>query len=272
MSSSSSAVTDTTRSSLFNRCWRVVATGFCFSLFGLGGLLLSCIWFNLLRLAIRNRARRNQLTQTAIRHCFRFFLATTRFLGVLDYHFANSERLHDDAGCLVVANHPSLLDYVLLASRMPRCDCIVKEALLNNLFVSGVIKAAGYLANAESERLLALCQQRLANGGTLLIFPEGTRSTPGQALALQRGAANIAVRSQCDIRIVHIHCTPPMLTKQGKWYNIPAIKPQFHITVQDKIDSRHFIHADDVSPALAARRLTQHLTDALQSDSINNEK
>ncbi|MDW5500336.1 lysophospholipid acyltransferase family protein [Pseudomonas lundensis] len=260
------------QSSWFNRCWRVIATGFCFSLFGLGGLLLSGIWFNLMRLVVRDPARRSQLTQNSIRHSFRFFLATTRFFGVLDYHFDNAERFSEDRGCLVIANHPSLLDYVLLASQMPRCDCIVKEALLSNVFVSGVIKAAGYLANAQSDILLEQCRQRLANGGTILIFPEGTRTTPGTALALQRGAANIALRGRCDIRVVHIHCQPPMLTKQGKWYKIPAVKPQFHITVQDKIDARAFIHANDVSPALAARRLTQYLTDALQSEPINNEK
>lgn len=260
------------QSSWFNRCWRVIATGFCFSLFGLGGLLLSGVWFNLMRLAVRDPARRNQLTQSSIRHSFRFFLATTRFFGVLDYHFDNAERFREDRGCLVIANHPSLLDYVLLASQMPRCDCIVKEALLSNVFVSGVIKAAGYLANAQSDILLQQCGQRLAAGGTILIFPEGTRTTPGKALALQRGAANIALRGQCSIRIVHIHCHPPMLTKQGKWYKIPPVKPQFRITVQDKIDTRAFIHANDVSPALAARRLTQHLTDALQSEPINNEK
>lgn len=260
------------RSSWFNRAWRVVATGFCFALFGIGGLLLSGVWFTLMRLTVRDPARRSQLTQNSIRHSFRFFLATTRFFGVLDYRFDHAERFNQDRSCLVIANHPSLLDYVLLASRMPRCDCIVKEALLSNPFVSGVIKAAGYLANAQSDRLLEQCQQRLAAGGTLLVFPEGTRTTPGKPLSLQRGAANIALRSQCEIRVVHIRCQPPMLTKQGKWYNIPAIKPQFQITVQDKIDTRAFIHADDVSPALAARRLTQHLTDALQSDLINNEK
>lgn len=31
-----------------NRVWRLVMTGFCFALFGLGGLLLSTIWFNVL--------------------------------------------------------------------------------------------------------------------------------------------------------------------------------------------------------------------------------
>ncbi|MHC5178713.1 lysophospholipid acyltransferase family protein [Serratia rhizosphaerae] len=259
-------------SSWLNRSWRVVATGGLFALFGVGGLLLSCVWFNLLRLLVRDSARRHQLTQDSIRHSFRVFLAACRFFGVLDYAFEHEERLQEDAGCLVIANHPSLLDYVLLASRMPRCDCIVKQALLRNVFVRGVIKAAGYLANAESERLLEQCRQRLASSGTILIFPEGTRTTPGTMLTLQRGAANIAIRSQCPIRLVQIHCEPPMLTKQGKWYNIPATKPQFRVTVLDKIDTRTFMREDDVSPARAARRLTQHLTDALQSDSINNEK
>jgi hypothetical protein len=35
-------------------------TGFCFALFGLGGLLLSLVWFNLLLATIRDKARRRR--------------------------------------------------------------------------------------------------------------------------------------------------------------------------------------------------------------------
>ena len=34
--------------SRLDRFWRMLMTGFCFALFGLGGLLLSLVWFNLL--------------------------------------------------------------------------------------------------------------------------------------------------------------------------------------------------------------------------------
>lgn len=257
----------------FNRLWRWVLTGLFFVLFGIGGLVLSLVWFTLLRLTVRRQALLQQLTHSSIRNSFRFFLNALRLAGVMDYQIIGADKFKQDRGCLVVANHPSLLDYVFLASCMPRCDCIVKQALLDNPFVRGVIKAAGYLVNSDSEALMHACEQRLKTGGTLLIFPEGTRSVVGQHLVLQRGAANIAVRAGCDVRIVQISCQPPMLTKQGKWYRIPETKPQFIIRVQDKIAVGEFIDEHDLSPALAARRLTNYLSSELMRiDIIFNDK
>jgi 1-acyl-sn-glycerol-3-phosphate acyltransferase len=258
------------RTSPFNRLWRWLATGIFFIFFGLGGLVLSLWWFTLLGVVVRDPKRLHRLTLNTIKNSFRLFLNLLRAVGVMDYRIEGAELFTQDKGCLVVANHPSLLDYVLLASCMPRCDCIVKQALTKNVFVRGVIKSAGYLINSGSESLLQDCEQRLSAGGTILIFPEGTRSVPGKEITLQRGAANIALRTGCDIRIVHISCQPPMLTKQGKWYRIPASKPHFVITVKNKVVTQDFMAASDVSPALAARRLTRHLHSALIVK--NNEK
>lgn len=227
---------------------------------------MSTFWFSVLRFCVQDKTRCNQLTQNSIRNSFQFFLKTVRVLGVLDYQFHNIERFNDDKGCIIVANHPSLLDYVFLASCMPRCDCIVKQSLLNNFFMKGVITSAGYIPNSDSETLLPLCKEKLQQGGMILIFPEGTRTTPGQEIQLQRGAANIALRCNTDIRIVHIHCDQPMLTKQGKWYNIPRRKPIFHITVQDKVAISYFTRDNDASLAITARRLTETLKQQLTLD------
>ncbi|MBF7996069.1 MULTISPECIES: lysophospholipid acyltransferase family protein [Rahnella] len=260
-------------SSLPNRIWRWSVTGIFFAFFGIGGLLLSLFWFTLLRLIIRQPERLHRMTLNSIRNSFRLFLGGLRLFGVMDYRFVGDEKFQEDTGCLIVANHPSLLDYVILASRMPRCDCIVKQALLKNPFLAGVIKAAGYLVNSGSDELLQACEARLKAGGTLLIFPEGTRSLPEKPITLQRGAANIALRAGCDVRIVHISCQPPMLTKQGKWYEIPRVKPQFVITVADKVKAEDFFDEQDLSPALAARRLTQHLrSELMHGNTQNNEK
>ena len=99
-------------------------------------------------------------------------------------------------------------------------------------------------------------------GGVLLIFPEGTRSTPGQPLQLQRGAANIAVRCRADLRLVHILCRPGTLTKQVPWYRIPPSRPHFQVSIREKIAIDPFVQ-DVASPAVAARQLTQFLTKAL---------
>lgn len=251
-------------SSRLNRLWRIFATGFCFSLFGLGGLLLSLIWFNILLVLVRQPARRRSLARRSIATSFRFFLWVTKVMGVLDYRFHGKDILRQERGCLVIANHPSLLDYVLLASVMPDTDCMVKSALLKNPFVSGVIRSADYLINSQADSLLPACQQRLARGDTILIFPEGTRTRVGEPMTLQRGAANIAVRCASDVRIVTIHCSQRMLDKQSKWYDVPPVKPIFDVNVGERLAIADFYDANLQEPALAARQLNRLFLSQLQ--------
>ncbi|MFE8152422.1 lysophospholipid acyltransferase family protein [Brenneria goodwinii] len=248
-------------SSRLNRLWRLAMTGCCFAMFGLGGLLLSLVWFNLL-LIQRDVARRRQLARRSISASFRFFLRSSRALGVLDYRIDGAETLRTDSGCLVVANHPTLIDYVLLASVMPDADCLVKAGLRKNLFFRGVIRSADYLLNSQSETLLPDCQQRLNNGNVIIIFPEGTRTRYGEPMVLQRGAANIAVRCGCDLRIVHIHCSQQTLGKQSRWYHIPPEKPHFTVSVRERISSKKVMAQEDALP-LAARRLNRLLQQSL---------
>ncbi|MCE9993556.1 1-acyl-sn-glycerol-3-phosphate acyltransferase [Enterobacter asburiae] len=245
--------------------WRLLMTGLCFALFGAGGLLLSLVWFNLLLIFQRDRAKRRTLARRSISASFRLFLTIARGIGVLDYRIQNLEALRADKGCLVVANHPTLIDYVLLASVMPETDCLVKSALLRNPFVSGVIRAADYLINRDADTLLNASQQRLAQGETLLIFPEGTRTRVGEAISLQRGAANIAVRCQRDLRVVLIHCSEHLLDKQSRWYDIPPNKPLFTVEVCDRVNIHDFYDASQQEPALAARLLNRHLQHRLTS-------
>lgn len=248
---------------LFDRLgwlWRLIMTGCCFALFGAGGLLLSLVWFNLLLLLERDSTRRRRLARRSISASFRFFLRVAKGVGALDYQIEGAEILRADRGCLIVANHPTLIDYVLIASVMPETDCLVKSALLNNPFVSGVIRAANYLVNSQADELLPACRERLAAGGTLLIFPEGTRTRAGEPMVLQRGAANIAVRCEADLRVVTIHCSEPLLDKQSPWYNVPPRKPLFKVTVAERVRTKTFCQGmNEQEPSLAARQLNRHL-------------
>lgn len=247
-----------------NRLWRIAMTGVCFALFGLGGLLLSVIWFNILLVFVWDNIRRYRIARRSIAASFRLFLTVTRVLGVLDYRIDGVDILRQERGCLVVANHPTLIDYVLLASVMPETDCLVKSALLKNPFLSGVVRAADYLVNSQADALLPTSQQRLAQGDTILIFPEGTRTRPGEAMTLQRGAANIAVRCHSDLRVVTIHCSERMLDKESKWYQVPPTKPLFTVEVRERLQIDHFYDANLQEPALAARQLNRHLLLQLQ--------
>ena len=247
-----------------NRLWRLLMTALCFTLFGLGGLLLSLLWFNLLLLVVRDNNKRRRLARRTISASFRAFLAFAGMTGVLRYRVQGADILHQAHGCLVVANHPTLIDYVLLASVMPETDCLVKSALLKNPFLRGVIRAADYQINSEADVLLTQSQARLQHGDTLVIFPEGTRTRPGEKMTLQRGAANIAVRCRRDIQLVTLRCSEHLLGKQNPWYHIPPAIPQFDVIVGERIYIEDFLDASSQEPTLAARALNRHLLKKLQ--------
>ncbi len=100
--------------------------------------------------------------------------------------------------------------------------------------MKGIVKAAGYIPNRDPESLLDDCSERLQDGNVLLVFPEGTRTSPGKPSKLQRGAAQIAVRTETDLRLIHITVEPSFLTKEKKWYQVPDTKPFFFVS-QSKV-------------------------------------
>lgn len=240
------------------RAWRVVATGICFAGFGIGGLLLRVLAFPLLRVTVRDPARQAVMAKALISLTFRFFVGMMQMVGVLSVEVRGLEKLRRQ-GLLIVANHPSLVDVVILISLVRRADCIVKGALAHNPFTRGPVQAAGFLCNDSGAGLVDDCIASLRGGNNLIIFPEGTRTPLQGSLPLQRGAANVAVRGGIDITPVRIRCHPPMLAKGVPWYRVPPRPGRFVLDVGDDIPVSSFLQGSR-SPALATRRLTDHLT------------
>lgn len=241
----------------FNHSYRILATGFCFSIFGLGGLVLSLLVFPVQRLLIRDAVQRRIAARYTVHRSFKFFIALMRLTGVFYFEFPGKAELAASRGKILIANHPSLIDVVALISLLPKADCVVKAQLFRNPFMRGVIQSTGYLTNADPDLLLQDCSESLKSGNTLIIFPEGTRTTPGSAQLFQRGAANIALRSGCSFLACLIQCKPTTLTKQEAWYQVPAQRPTLKIEVLQEFDIQPFLQQESTS--LAARQLSRQL-------------
>ncbi|PJC85790.1 1-acyl-sn-glycerol-3-phosphate acyltransferase [Vibrio sp. HA2012] len=240
------------------RYGRILSTGFCFFLFGFGGLILSFIVIPLIKLFTPDEKKCSYRVQFIIHIAFDLFCKIMKLSQAMDYKIIGEELLREEKSSLIIANHPSLIDYVLIASKLKQCDCLVKAALWQNPFIKKIVQAAGYIPNKDPEDLIHICESKFADGNVLLIFPEGTRTTPGAKNKLQRGAAQIAVKTNTDIRVIHISVEPTFLTKQMKWYQVPAKKPFFRVEVKGRIEVEPFINNSD-SLTLAVRRLTKHL-------------
>jgi len=216
-----------------NYCWRVAATGFSFASFGLGGMAIATVIAPVLNATTSDSEKRQQRAQNVIKYSFKGFTEMMVKLGIMTYSVEGLEKLQNSRQELVIANHPSLIDVVVLIGMMQQANCVVKQSLWSNPFTKGPVQSAGYILNAGSQQFVEDCVTRLKenNAASLLIFPEGTRTEKGMTLnEFQRGAANIAIRANVPIRPVIITCTPSTLTKNEKWYHVPS--QPFHIEVK----------------------------------------
>ncbi|RIY31642.1 1-acyl-sn-glycerol-3-phosphate acyltransferase [Psittacicella hinzii] len=174
---------------------------------------------------------------------------------VIECHFHGIEKL-GRPGQLILANHPTLLDIVIVFSKANTINCIVKKSLLNNYSMRGAIKACGFIPNTESEDLLDTCHQVLTEQA-LLIFPEGTRTGEDNLVKLHRGAVSIGLRSAKVITPVIIKASPPSLKKNQPWYHIARKTVRYDIIVADDIDPQERLKEKPLP--LAARKLNKEL-------------
>jgi 1-acyl-sn-glycerol-3-phosphate acyltransferase len=241
-----------------DRAARLAGTGLSFALFGLGAILLSLLVFAPLNLLVDDPARRSDLAQGIVHRTFRLFVHTMIALRVIDVEVDGAAALYGDHGRLVIANHPSLIDVVLIMSLMRRTQCVVKHENWKNPFMRGVLVATGYLRNDDDpEKLINACANILRADHNLLIFPEGSRTVPGRPRKLHRGFANIAVTAGAPIRLVTIRCAPTHLTKGQKWYDIPPCRPHYAVEVHELIEVDELVNG--LPPSVAVRRLTRHV-------------
>jgi 1-acyl-sn-glycerol-3-phosphate acyltransferase len=177
---------------------------------------------------------------------------------VIEVRVDDSGELRNSKGVIVVANHPTLIDIVLLSALIRRPQCIVKRALWDSPFLGRIVRGSGYIpSDLEPQALLAACREALADGRSLIVFPEGTRSQPGLPLRFRRGFAHIATLLEADIQLTVITCDPPMLAKGVKWWQIPSRRPCFRVSPAGWI--RPASWQGETYRSVAARRVVRRL-------------
>jgi 1-acyl-sn-glycerol-3-phosphate acyltransferase len=251
--------------------WRALGTGFCFAAFALSSLVGSFTVLPVLLLWPMSAARRERRIRVIVSVSFRALLGLIAALGLGRVEVEGRERLKYAPGKLIVAPHPMYLDVVALLALLPQADCVVKSAMLRNPFYRRFARAAGYIGNDDGSALLAACIKSLQRRRGLILFPEGTRSTPGEPLKFRRGAAQVAVRGGCDVLPVMIECSPPALTRGGRWYRVPERAWCLHIKICEPKSLSELGCRREMPAGVAARRLTANLEQFFNRQLFNHD-
>jgi 1-acyl-sn-glycerol-3-phosphate acyltransferase len=196
--------------------------------------LMSALW-NLLALLlypVLPRSAGLRVGRAGIAFGYRIFWAAARASGLLRMEDAHALRaLADERGLVIVANHPSLLDALMLVAQLPRSFCVMKASLMRNPFLGPGALLARYIRNDGPRAMVRQAVDDLRAGGQLVMFPEGTRTTSASLNAFQGGFALIARRANAPVQTVFIDTTSPYLGKGWPIWRLPPLPVEFSLRI-----------------------------------------
>lgn len=154
---------------------------------------------------------------------FRTYLDALSLFLPCRFDLSELDQLHSEGPLILAANHPSLLDAVLIVSRLPKAVCVMKAALLDNVFFGTAARLAGYIANNAPLAMILQARESLQEGAHLVIFPEGTRTEKFPLDACTASTGLIASRTGIPVQTLLIEFSTPYLGKAWPPFRPPVL-------------------------------------------------
>jgi len=175
------------------------------------------------------RATGRRIGRAMIAHGYRVFWRIAAASGMLRLEAQALDGLRDEPGLIVVANHPSMLDALMLVARLPRSACVMKASLMHNPLLGPGARLARYIRNDSAFGMIQCAVKDLQDGGQLVLFPEGTRTTQAPINPFHASFALIAKRAQAPVQTVFIDTSSPYLGKGWPLWRLPPLPIRFTV-------------------------------------------
>ena len=206
----------------------------------LGAMSLTWNLVSLMLYPFLTRAQGVVVGRAAISSVYRGFWTCAQWLGLMHIDYTALDVLDRDAGLIIAANHPSMLDALLVIARVPRGICIMRASLMRNPFLGAGARLARYIRNDPPRGMIRSCIANLKEGGQLVLFPEGTRTIHAPLNPFRPGITLIAQMAQVPIQTVIIEADTPYL---GKGWPIWRV-PEFPVRIRMRLGQRFTPEAD----------------------------
>lgn len=191
---------------------RRLAFGFVLGQLGGSLLLLSCIARALAFLLPQTAAAR--VGRSLVSFIYRSCWASAQALGLMRIDADALDALRGETGGLILAaNHPTMLDAMLVVARLPRSVCVMRADLMRNVFLGPGARLANYIGTDSGRGVVRESVAALRAGHLVVLFPEGTRTSTPPISAFRPGIALIAKMAQVPIQTVLIRSESPYLRK-----------------------------------------------------------
>ncbi len=196
-------------------------------LLGMMCLIWTPVAFIIYPLVAKTRGR--VLGRYVITMSFRFYLAILSLSGRFSFDLKELDLLADQSSLILAPNHPSLLDAVMLISRLPNISCVLKAELLNNVFLGAGARLARYISNKTVRHMLKSAEDDFASKSHLLLFPEGTRTTSNPVNSFIGSIGLIAHHAQVPVQTILIETDSLFLSKGWSLFRKPAMPIHYRV-------------------------------------------
>lgn len=191
--------------------WGLMKSIFAFLYFVFGAMLLTLIGIIFFKL--------NPFHGKKTKYTFHWVLSN--FMKSLIYIMANvKKKIINETGedfskpAVIIANHLSFLDILSLGMLNPKLIFLTNKWVWNSPVFGFVVRMADYYPVAEgAENSVEKLAQRVKEGYSVVIFPEGTRSVDGSIKRFHKGAFFLAEQLQVDVLPIVLHGTGYCMTK-----------------------------------------------------------
>jgi 1-acyl-sn-glycerol-3-phosphate acyltransferase len=180
-------------------------------------------------------------------------------------HLTGREKIRSDVTYVMVANHQSLLDILVLFRVFAHFKWVSKVENFRLPLIGWNMSLNRYIKlkrgdRASVVRMMQECRATLAGGNSIMMFPEGTRSPDGRLRAFKTGAFELAKSAGTPILPIVVEGTANALPKRGL---VLQGRHRIRITVLDEVPAASFAAESVEDLTLRMRELfARHLEPA----------
>ncbi len=196
------------------------------ALIGVFGVLVYALWFT-------DIEWRKRIIHYMVMYYSRFFI----WVIPISPKYINETGEQFKKPAVIISNHQSLIDTALLFRLCPKAIILTNDWVYNSPVFGHISKLADfYNVSAGIDRIFEKLRERVEEGYSILVFPEGTRSLNQKIQRFHRGAFYIAEKLEMDIVPILFYGTGEFLKKGEFWgKSHPVCQKVFsRITIKDR--------------------------------------
>ena len=173
------------------------------------------------------------------------------------------EKIDPQRAVVLVANHLSLVDILVMFRLFTHFKWVSKAENFRVPFIGWNMSMNRYIRLVRGQkqsvvRMMQECEDALAGGNSIMMFPEGTRSTTNAMRKFKPGAFEIALKAHAPVQPLVIRGSGDALPKRGF---ILQGRHEISVTVLDRIDPEDF-------GAATAEALSAHVREIIAAEQV----